>query len=228
MMACVALIMIVFSGCICTAESQDDKRFFFEGVWGAIGDSAKETWDEAGDLASETWNFVAEFADESIENASEFKDAALEITQEYALEVWGKAADAAIKAWVWTEEHIEEYREIIAYWIHTLESDELEILLEAYKITAEHLGIDEITADSVWDCAMQYAQSNDIEETDIAKLTLAAVTRIAVTNRESDDLAADVIDYICQGGITDQMTADAAVGSLKKTLQSSSEDNMHR
>jgi len=214
----VTLILLSANAFMEVEQNEEAEKGFWGSAWNSIGDAAKEAWGTASDFVDETLDSATDFAEETWDSASDYAEIAWELTEEYAYEIFGKASDAAIKAWMWSDAYIEECRHIIESWIYSFSSDELDVLYEAYVITTNNLNVDSFTADRIWEYAMQYAEDYDIDKIDIAKLTLATITNVVYEEGNTSDLSIRVIEYIHKGGIDNQETANFAIRMLEKGL----------
>ena len=73
------------------------------------------------------------------------------------------------------------------------------------------------TAEALWTEAMQYADECGIDQTDMAKLALAAVVQVKAQGAE--DIRAAVMAFIENSGVTGPEGAEDALEALEEELK---------
>ncbi len=183
-----------------------------EVAWDATTGAVGTAWDATTDFAESAWNATTNAAENVWDTTTGAVVTAWDATTGFAVNVWSATTDAAVGAWNWA-----------GNLIHVIREDSMDALTEAFSITAENLGIDNITTEKIWNYAMEYAAAHGIRKEDMAKLAIAALVQIASTAENIATIAEDVIRYIQTIGINSQETADVAVDALEDALEAASE-----
>lgn len=196
----------------------------WQGVWNSVGEAwteagraAEQAWTETEKAAQSAWDSIGEATGEAWKAAGEAAGEALKAAGEAAGEMWDLAGSLAAEKGEALRQTALELLDDMRAWLDAAGEGALDVLRQAFDITTEGLGIDVETAEALWTEAMQYADECGIDQTDMAKLALAAVVQVKAQGAE--DIRAAVMAFIENSGVTGPEGAEDALEALEEELK---------
>ena len=219
------LVISIFAFCFSGLAEQNDG-----GLLGSIGGLFDNAIDEAGQFV----NNAVDDADEFINSAGESIDGVVNDAGNVIGEFWESTSGFASDSWNWAEALVAEQGEAIsryaveAYgnlnsWLDITGDSSLDTLKGIFDVVSTNLGIAGDKATELWDSVYQYSVEHNIDMVVMAKLTIAILIRIYLSDTKAGEMAGEdideiVLDWFSNFNINTEEDAENALSNLEQSL----------